>query len=166
MINISDEDYRVFSDTMHTLQAMPEIQRLKNFRQHGDNTTYQHVCNVANCAFYTAQKHHLKVDIVAMTTAAMFHDYYLYDTRDMLYSDYQHALLHPRFSVANVSKFYPLTDLEKEIILSHMWPIPGSPWPKSTEAKLVCYADTYVAALEMGLGRHMWVPRNMAMVCC
>ena len=166
MVKISDEDFKIFSDTMNGLEAMPEIQRLKNFRQHGDNTTYQHVCNVANCAFYIAEKHHLKVDIVAMTTAAMFHDYYLYDTREMSYTNYQHAVLHPKLSVENVSRFFPLTDHEKEIILSHMWPIPGCPRPKSTEAKLVCYADTYVAALEMGLGRHAWAPMDRAMVCC
>ena len=89
------------------------------------------------------------MDIPSLVKGAMLHDYYLYDTETMPWSDYKHSLIHPKLAVENAEKLFDLNATERNIILSHMWPIPGAPLPRSREAWLICAADKLCAQGEM-----------------
>ena len=96
-----------------------------------------------------AKKWGWQIDIRALVYGAMLHDYYLYDTETMPWSDYRHSLVHPKLALANAQKHFSLKARERNIILSHMWPIPGAPLPRSREAWLICFADKLCAWREM-----------------
>ena len=55
---------------------------------------------------------------------------------------------HPRFAARNAAALTPLTPKERNIILSHMWPLGGA-LPRSLEAWMVDLVDTICAGLEM-----------------
>ena len=127
----------------------PAIQVLKKIPQHKGGTTYGHCVNVANTAYRLAKQWHLDIDIPALVRGCMLHDYYLYDTETMPFSDYRHSLVHPKLAVANAEEHFTLSDKERNMIYSHMWPIPGAPMPRSREAWLLCFADKMCAQREM-----------------
>ena len=143
------EDDARFQRLLAELAAHPDLQVLKDIPQHQGNTTFAHSVSVAACAYRLAEKWGLKVDVPSLLRGAMLHDFYLYDTETMPYSDYRHSLVHPKLALQNAQKHFALNPRERNIILSHMWPIPGAPLPRSREAWLVCIADKLCAWREM-----------------
>ena len=131
----------------------PAIQKLKEIPQHKGGTTYAHVLSVANKAYQLAKQWRWDIDIKALVRGAMLHDYYLYDTETMPWSDYRHSLIHPKIAVKNAEEHFTLTAKERNIILCHMFPIPGAPVPRSKEAWLVSLADKICAQQEMRRGK-------------
>ena len=85
----------------------------------------------------------------ALAVACMFHDYYLYDIKDEHLGPWHHGTRHASIAIRNAEKVYPLNNLEKEIIRSHMWPLNITQIPASREAWLVCLADKVCAVEEM-----------------
>ena len=144
----SEDDLR-FKACLNEMLERPDIQRLKEIPQHKGGTTYAHCVNVANTAWKLAKMGGWDVDIPSLVKGAMLHDYYLYDTETMPWSDYRHSLIHPKLAVKNAEKLFDLNATERNIILSHMWPIPGAPLPRSREAWLICAADKLCAQREM-----------------
>ena len=145
----TSEDDALFRQCLTEMIAHPAIQALKQVPQHKGGTTYAHCVNVANRAYQLAKRWGWEIDIRALVNGAMLHDYYLYDTETMPYSDYRHSLVHPRLALENAEKYFTLNARERNIILSHMWPIPGAPLPRSREAWLVSMADKLCAYREM-----------------
>nr|MCR4674258.1 HD domain-containing protein [Lachnospiraceae bacterium] len=125
------------------------IKQMGSFEQHEGNDTLQHVVNVAWNSFYLAEKFHIKVDYEALAKGAILHDFYLYDIKESGLSDYRHGVSHPGTALSNAEKLFTLSEKEKNIILSHMWPLTLFHMPKSKEAWLVCLADKYCAFNEM-----------------
>ena len=82
----------------------------------------------------------------------LLHDYYLYDARNCELTNYQHCVSHPKTAVKNASKCFALNEKTKNIIRSHMWPMPFVERPRSKEAVLVNMADKYCAYQEMHKG--------------
>ena len=78
----------------------------------------------------------------------MLHDYYQYDIKKEGLSAYKHGTSHPQIAMEKADKDFHLTDKEKNIIRSHMWPLTLGHPPKSKEAILVSLADKDVAAVE------------------
>ena len=147
--NYTPEDDAFFRQCLSELLDNPAIERLKQVPQHKGGTTYGHCVNVANTAYRLAKQWRWAVDIRALVCGAMLHDYYLYDTETMPYSDYRHSLIHPKMALENAEKHFDIGVRERNIILSHMWPIPGAPLPCSREAWLICIADKLCAYREM-----------------
>lgn len=143
------EDDAFFRQCLSELISQPAIERLKQVPQHKGGTTYAHCVNVAGTAYRLAKRWDWEIDIRALVYGAMLHDYYLYDTETMPYSDYRHSLIHPKLALENAEKLFSLDFRERNIILSHMWPIPGAPLPRSREAWLICIADKLCAHQEM-----------------
>ena len=52
--------------------------------------------------------------------------------------------VNPKISLANASELFKLNDMEKDIILKHMWPLTVIP-PKYTEGIIVTLVDKYSA---------------------
>ncbi|MDO4623140.1 MAG: HD domain-containing protein [Eubacteriales bacterium] len=139
-----------FMTMMSEMERDPRVQLLCNYSQHQGNTTYQHCKNVAMTSYRLAEKLHLRIDGKSLAVGAMLHDYYLYNTRDMETSGYQHGINHPKIALENARKqSFVLNEREKNIIESHMWPLTLTALPKGREALLVSMADKYCALREM-----------------
>lgn len=138
-----------FRAALSQMLGHPEIQKLKAIPQHKGGTTYAHCVHVAEMSFRLAEKLRLRIDPEVLAMAAMLHDYYLYDTETMPYSDYRHSLVHPKLAAQNAGKIFKIAPRTMNAILSHMWPIPGAPIPRCREAWLICLADKICAYREM-----------------
>ena len=149
MKRYTPEDDAAFHRLLSELTSHPDLQCLKDIPQHKGSTTFAHSVAVATLAYRLAVKGHIRVDLPALLRGAMLHDFYLYDTETMPYSDYRHSLVHPKLALENAQKHFSLSPKEQNIILAHMWPIPGAPLPRSREAWLVCLADKICASREM-----------------
>ena len=58
-----------------------------------------------------------------------------------------HLFRHPRIALENALDIFELNDLEKDIILKHMWPLTIIP-PRFAEGYIVTLVDKYCATKE------------------
>ena len=56
----------------------PDVQRMREYIQHGSVTTYQHCKNVALVSFWLNRRLHLHADETSLAVGALLHDFYLY----------------------------------------------------------------------------------------
>ncbi|MGN0131935.1 MAG: HD domain-containing protein [Lachnospiraceae bacterium] len=144
-----------FWDTFIKLRENPSIQELKKYPNHKISNLYDHSSRVAICAYHLAKRMHLDVNEKSLAKGAMLHDFYLYHARgNRDISVKEHWFGHPMTALENAEKEFQLTELEKNIITSHMWPLTFLHFPKSREALLVSLADKICAFGEMFLKRN------------
>ncbi len=142
-------DERTFFAALRRLEHDPRVAQMKQFTQHKGNTTYSHCRSVAVSSFCLAQRLGWRIDGETLARGAMLHDFHLY-TRQK--SDFGHLFRHPRLALDNAEAAFTLNDKERNIIVSHMWPLTVTKLPRSREAVLVMLADKYCACREMCAG--------------
>lgn len=138
------EFYSIISDIIEN----ETVQKMKNFRQHYDTTTYEHCLHVAYFSYKICKK--LGLDYHAVSRAGMLHDLFLYDwrnSRKLLHLKGFHAFVHPKIALENASKLFSLTKKEKDIIGKHMWPLTFS-LPRYPESFIITFVDKYSALQE------------------
>ena len=59
-----------------------------------------------------------------------------------------HAFRHPRIALTNACDIFDLNEIEKDVILKHMWPLTIR-LPKHKESYIVTFVDKYCATYEM-----------------
>lgn len=140
-------DEKAYREALDEMLRDPELQKMKQYYQHGGNT-YAHSVQVAEAALKLARILPFHVKEKDLARGAMLHDFYLYGTNDMTFTAYQHGTRHPRISYENASRHFDLTDTEKDIILSHMWPLTFTRPPRCPESVVVTLTDKYCATRE------------------
>lgn len=143
-LNEELEFYSIISDIIKNTT----VQKMKNYKQHYDTTTYEHCFNVAYISYKICKK--LKLNYISATRGGMLHDLFLYDWRNSrkdLNLERYHAFIHPKIALENASKLFFLTDREKDIIVKHMWPITLR-FPKYPESYIITFADKLSAIQE------------------
>ena len=78
------------------------------------------------------------------------HDLFYYDWRTTKFDEGSHACVHPRIAAKNAEKITELSDLERDIIIKHMWGATIAP-PKYKESYIVTFVDKYCAVKEAAL---------------
>ena len=132
----------------------PDVQRMREYIQHGSVTTYQHCKNVALVSFWLNRRLHLHADETSLAVGALLHDFYLYDwhttgTFHGLRRLFEmHGFSHPGYACVNAKRVFSITRKEQSIIASHMWPLTFRHVPTCREAVIVCLADKYCAVVE------------------
>ncbi len=137
-----------FYDIINEIYKHDEFMKLKSFFHH-NSSIYAHVRDVAYFTYRTCK--YLKLDYRSATRGALLHDFFLYDWRNHdepdLHKDKYHGIEHPRIALANAEKYFHLNDIEKDIIVKHMWPLTLVP-PKYKESYIVTFADKYLSSKE------------------
>ncbi len=137
-----------FYDIIKDIYKHEEFMKLKHFFHH-NSSIYAHVRDVAYFTYRTAK--YLKLDYRSAARGALLHDFFLYDWRNHdepeLHRDKYHGVEHPRIALANAEKYFQLNDIEKDIIVKHMWPLTIVP-PKYKESYIVTFADKYLSSRE------------------
>jgi uncharacterized protein len=135
------------SRVLAELERDGQYDRLKQFRQHGESTVYDHSLNVARAALRAADRLNLKLDREALARGALLHDYFLYDWHVPDPKRRQHAFFHPSVAWENASRDYDLGETEEDIIRHHMFPVVPVP-PHTKEGWIVSAMDTVCALKE------------------
>ncbi len=128
-----------------------EYKQLASYTHHRPFTTLEHSLRVAQIAYNwsTRLETVLKLDTDAVTSGALLHDFFLYDWHQLRPDGARwHGFRHPRIACQNAERCFKLSEKEKDIILSHMWPLTIR-MPKSREAFIVMVADKMATIQEL-----------------
>jgi uncharacterized protein len=129
------------------LEATGRLGLLRDFRQHGGTTVYDHCLAVASLALRLARRLRVKIDEDSLIRGALLHDYFLYDWHVRDPERPLHGFYHPRAALKNASADFQLNKRERNIIRRHMFPLTLVP-PTTKEGLLVCLADKLCALRE------------------
>lgn len=147
-MKLSKKEALLFERISNDIIQKEAFLEMKNYLQHGSISTYEHSLNVSHCSLYLMKRLHLKGDEISLIRGALLHDLFLYDWHEKDETHRWHGFHHPKKAHDNALIHYEINALEKEIILSHMWPLTFRSFPKRKEAMIVCIADKIVSTME------------------
>jgi uncharacterized protein len=122
------------------------VQKMKEFRAHYDVSCYEHSVSVSRYSYLICK--FLDLDYKSAARGGLLHDLYLYDWRTTTLTDGRHGFVHPRIALDNATSVFELNEIEKDIVLKHMFPLTWQP-PSYKEALIVCLVDKYCATKEI-----------------
>lgn len=126
----------------------PNVTALKEQTQHANNSRFYHCLCVSYYTYVICKKFNL--DYISAARGAMLHDFYFYDWRNKNVEGQKkfHAFRHPRIALNNANDIFELNNIEKDVILKHMWPL-TLPFPHYKESYIVTLVDKYCATNEL-----------------
>lgn len=123
------------------------VQSLKNIPHH-DSNRLLHSLKVSYQSYKICKNH--KLNYVSAAKAGLLHDFYFNRIEECTNIKDKVKLFsneHPEDAVRNADSRFGLTDLEKDIIISHMWPT-STHIPKHKESFIVSGVDKLNSAKE------------------
>lgn len=138
-----------YMNIINDIMANDEFLKLKD-TQHHHTTRLNHSLKVSYYSYKIAKSLRLSYEEVAR--AGLLHDFYLEQVNDQESVKDKVILFttkHPQDALDNSSKYFTLTNIEEDIIKSHMFPV-DIKVPKYAESWIVSIVDKAVSAREMG----------------
>lgn len=135
---------REFHSLIQPVLDNEEFKKTKSIAHHGI-TRYDHSMRVAYFSYRITKALHL--DYKEVTVAAILHDFFLDEVKEK--NGIARLRLHPSHAVSNAEKYFDLSDKQKDIIKTHMFPITFTP-PKYLESWIVNLVDDVSAVYEKG----------------
>ena len=141
--NIDNQEFLTIIDELVNNETVKEM---KKYRQHYETTCFDHCYMVSYYCYLICKKYNL--DYISATRAGMLHDLFLYDWR-VRQPDKKglHAFTHGKLACENASKLFDLNQKEKDMIITHMWPVTMK-FPTSIEGFILTFVDKYCATSE------------------
>jgi uncharacterized membrane protein len=135
-------DVKEYEDIVADIFKNEQFQYLEKYLHH-TSSIMEHVKIVSFLSYKICK--FLKLDYVSAARGALLHDFFLYDWRTN--RERWHGFKHPRIALNNSLKEFKINNIEKDIILKHMWPLTIMP-PVHRESFIVSFVDKYVASME------------------
>ncbi len=150
------KDHRAFRRNVRRMLAQAQLCDMQAFVQHGDTSCLLHSVAVA---YYSHRIAHFCRPVLPfrereLLRGALLHDYFLYDWHDKDPAHNLHGFRHPGFALRNAERDFELTDIERNIIARHMFPLTPKP-PTCREAVLVSLVDKACSLYET-MGRNCY----------
>lgn len=123
-----------------------KFEPVARFIQHGNTSCLLHCVAVAYYSIRLASKLNIRVNEKDLLRGALLHDYFLYDWHTA--GDRWHGFTHPQKALFNAERDFTLTDIERDIIKKHMFPLTLS-LPACRESLFVCLVDKACSIYEM-----------------
>lgn len=142
MLYIKDKEYkRIVRDILRN----NEFKKLYNIEHHGISR-WEHLLKVSYHSYLIAKK--LKFDYKSVARGGLLHDFYLDGDERNAKEKFLDTFTHPSRALTTSIKNFNINKIEKNIIISHMFPIyPTIPTYK--ESILVNFVDKGIGAYEM-----------------
>ncbi|WP_025729512.1 hypothetical protein [Atopobacter phocae] len=146
-----------YIELVKDLLEAPSVQELEKYVQHHATTRLNHSISVSHRSYRIAKFFNWHEKEVAR--AGLLHDLFYHDWRETKFIEGTHAYAHPYIAYQNALKITDLNELEKDIIVKHMWLSTLSP-PRFKESFLVSAVDKYCAVVEYFSGlKERWSKR-------
>lgn len=139
---------KLLEDTILQLERNTRFLETKQYLQHGKMSVYEHCIRVAEKSCDIAWKMRLDVDYTILIRGALLHDYFLYDWHIPDENRPLHGRYHPSAALKNAEEDFELSDMERDIIKKHMFPLTLTP-PAYKESLLVCLIDKACSIYEI-----------------
>lgn len=140
---------QAYLDIVADLLASEQVQALKNYEHHHATTRLEHCLTVSYRSYRIAKA--LGWQAKAVARAGLLHDLFYHDWRVTKFEEGSHAYAHPYIAYQKALEITDLSDLEKDIIVKHMW-LSTIAFPEYKESYLVSFVDKYSAVLEYFTG--------------
>lgn len=146
-MTLTDQEKQYFRSCAAELLKSADVQKMSTFMQHANISCLEHSISVAYYSYWMCRRLNLNVDCRSIIRGALLHDFFLYDWH--LPSDRKglHGFTHPKTALENAEEHFSLNDLEKDIIVKHMWPLTLTP-PKYKESFVVSLSDKFCSIIE------------------
>lgn len=139
---MKDKDYKkIVKDIFRNV----EFKKLYNIEHHGISRM-EHSVKISYYSYKIARK--LGMDYVSVARGGLLHDFFLDGDERNAKKKFFDTFTHPSRALKTASRNFDINEKEKNIIVSHMFPIYLS-IPKSLESILVNTVDKIVGAKEM-----------------
>lgn len=129
----------------------PGMQSEKSCLQHGNVSVFTHSVAVACTCIWLSRLLYrflrIRMNERILIRGALLHDYFLYDWHVPDKSHRLHGFFHARQAWKNASRDFALGEIERDMILRHMFPLNLRP-PAYRESIILCIADKLCAAEE------------------
>ena len=103
---------------MHTT----DVQHMRDFTQHGKNTTLHHCLSVVMLSYAIVNRFHISVNMSTLLIGALLHDFFLYDWHDSD-SPKWHGFAHPKIAAKNALEEFQVNEDIEHVIKTHMFPL-------------------------------------------
>lgn len=144
-INYSTKMVEDFLEIAIPVCTEGRVRLMHKFIQHGRTSCLEHCIAVAFYSVLLVEAMGIKYDRKSIIRGALLHDYFLYDWH--LPHGRGHGFTHPGIALKNATRDFELTEIEKNIIVRHMFPLVPIP-PKSVEGGIVCLIDKWCSVRE------------------
>lgn len=156
MKQISDRKVR-YLNIVDDILEHKEFIKTKDITHHGMNR-YDHSVRVSYYSYMMAKL--FKLDYEEVARAALLHDFFLVDNEVISVKEKINTLVnHPMYAEAYASKYFDLTEKEKDMIVTHMFPVSPTRVPKYAESWVVNTVDNVVAIFEALYSTRMHVAK-------
>lgn len=138
-------DNKKYSILVNDILENEEFSKMALITHHGSNRL-DHSIRVSYWSYCVGK--FLKLDYEKIARAALLHDFFLEDNESLDKKDKMITMIkHPEYALENAKKYFELSDLEEDIILTHMFPV-APKVPKYLESWMVDIIDDVVAVYE------------------
>jgi len=142
MKELSDREDR-YVDIVRDIIEHKEFIKTKDIAHHGMNR-FDHSVRVSYYSYKLARL--LKLDYQEVARGGLLHDFFLVDNEVITKKEKMATLVnHPKYAEAFASKYFELTEKERDMILTHMFPVAINRVPKYAESWLVNTVDNVVS---------------------
>lgn len=135
-----------YYDCVRDLLDNAQVRLLDSFPHHICTTRFQHSLNVSYYNFLLCKKFHLNARSAAR--AGLLHDFFFYDRKTHEKIRNRHCAEHANIALYNASTAFPITQLEGDMIVNHMWPLTAG-LPHFAETYIITLVDKFCAAAEV-----------------
>lgn len=142
----NDQDYMAH---IGDLLENEELLKLDDITHHHYTTRLIHSLFVSYVSYKIAKR--LKLNCRAVARAGLLHDFFHEGREEIaMMKQGSHNFVHPHIAVKNAQRLTELSELEKDIILKHMFmTTTGVGLPKYKESMVVTCVDKYCAISEV-----------------
>jgi len=142
-------NYDEFISLTQDILENKEFIKLRDVMHHGMNR-YEHSFRVAVVSYGIAK--FLRLDYEKTARGALLHDFFLEENvGEELVTRLKTLYKHPFYALENSNKYFYLSELEKDIIVSHMFPV-NFKIPKYLESWIVDITDDIISIYERLFG--------------
>lgn len=142
-----DEQMKIFNESVQTLIQDEKLIRSDKFIQHGTTSCFLHSIAVAHYSMKLLNFLRVEYDGKSLAYGALLHDYFLYDWHENDMSHSLHGFRHPNTAFKNAIRDFDISDISKNTIKRHMFPLIPCP-PKYREGAVVCIVDKICSVYE------------------
>lgn len=144
---------KTYYDIVEDILDNEEYLKLKNITHHGMNR-YEHNKRVSFYSYKTCKMLHLDYESAARGGA--LHDFFLDVNKETKVTKRIKVLeCHPTYALNNAENLFDINEKEKDIILTHMFPVVPKRVPKYLESWIVDMVDNWV-----GIGEKIYSTRK------